>query len=268
MPKVVSMKSIRLLALLLQRPGEFVDRVTAVVDVRRDMSCTEYASHRPVEAEEGIQSLASSLGCDFAALLREAALHEIEDEIQERLSKMCAGAPFQSFHDGDALLARICYGVARALQPRVIVETGVCYGVTSAYLLQALAMNGAGELHSIDLPPLAKDADSFVGWFIPQQLRSRWTLHRGASRRVLPEIVACTGGLDLFVHDSLHTYRNMRREFEVAWPALQPGGVLIADDVEGNQAFEQFAESARPALSVVLAERSKNSLFGLMVKRR
>jgi hypothetical protein len=75
----------------------------------------------------------------------------------------------------------------------------------------------------------------------------------------LPEI-------DLFVHDSLHTCRNMMMEFKLIWPRLRPGGILIADDIEGNDAFERFTTSVQPALSVVFAEERKKALCGLMVK--
>jgi len=37
----------------------------------------------------------------------------------------------------------------------VAVETGVCNGVSTAFLLLALERNGDGELYSIDLPEIA-----------------------------------------------------------------------------------------------------------------
>src|SRR5947208_313273 len=57
------------------------------------------------------------------------------------------------------------YAVLRKLRPRVAVETGVCNGVSTAFLLLALAENGAGELHSIDLPEIAgEDYESGTFW--------------------------------------------------------------------------------------------------------
>jgi hypothetical protein len=40
------------------------------------------------------------------------------------------------------------------------------------------------------------------------------------------------GQIDLFVHDSMHTARNVRFELEPVWPALTPGGAVLIDDVE------------------------------------
>ena len=69
-----------------------------------------------------------------------------------------------------------------------MVETGVGSGVTTSFILQALAANGEGHLWSIDLPPIG--AEQFAGSFVPQALRSRWTLLRGRSRDLLPQLLA------------------------------------------------------------------------------
>ncbi|RMG03228.1 MAG: hypothetical protein D6735_08975 [Acidobacteria bacterium] len=71
----------------------------------------------------------------------------------------------------------------------MVLETEVGYGVTSAFILKALEVNGHGTLHSVDLPPLGCDADQFVGILIPELLKYRWQLHRGVSRRVLPSLL-------------------------------------------------------------------------------
>jgi hypothetical protein len=49
--------------------------------------------------------------------------------------------------------------------------------------------------------------------------------------------------VDLFVHDSLHSTRNVRWELATVWPALRPGGVVVVDDVEFNWGFERFLEA-------------------------
>ena len=145
-------------------------------------------------------------------------------------------------------------------------ETGVCYGVTSAYLLQAMQQNGTGHLHSIDLPPLAKNADKFVGALIPDPLRSRWTLHRGNAQRLLPPLLRQLGPIDFFLHDSLHTYEHMKLEFAAGWAALRPGGLLMSDDVEGNTAFLEHATRSDVRASVVMRFSEGDALFGIAVK--
>jgi hypothetical protein len=79
---------------------------------------------------------------------------------------------------------------------------------------------------------------------VPAELRGRWTYVRGSSRRRLPELLASVGDVDVFVHDSLHTARNMQFEMDHIWTVLREDGVMIVDDVL-NQSFREFAESHR-----------------------
>jgi len=153
------------------------------------------------------------------------------------------------------------YALVRKLRPRVAVETGVCNGFSTAFLLLGLERNGEGELHSIDLPevvgadyelgtfwegkqgaaiPPGKDP----GWMIPERLRDRWHLTVGRSQEELPPLLARLGELDLFVHDSEHSYECMDFEFRAVWPVLRAGGALVADDWNWNEAFEELARDA------------------------
>jgi predicted O-methyltransferase YrrM len=148
---------------------------------------------------------------------------------------------------------RILYYCARLQQPDVVVETGVFDGISSAFLLKALRDNEHGHLHSIDLPARTATrastdkmlfdvlpAGAEPGWIVPKELRSRWRLHFGPSRRLLPPLLARLGTIDLFFHDSLHTYANMSWEYATAWSALAGGGLLLSDDVFWNPAFWHF----------------------------
>jgi len=150
------------------------------------------------------------------------------------------------------------YAVLRKLRPTVAVETGVCNGVSSAFLLLALHANGVGELHSVDLPEIAGEdyepgtfwdgkggavipAGREPGWMIPDDLRAGWHLVLGRSQDKLPGLLERFGSIDFFMHDSEHSEACMRFEFETAWAALRDGGVLAADDVNANGAFADFA---------------------------
>ena len=195
--------------------------------------------------------------------LTEERLQAFEEDLALRQGRLTnSSPPFGTCHNGTATLGRLCYAACRALRPRVVVETGVAYGVTSSYILQALAENGEGELHSIDLPPLGPDAKNYVGYLIPPQLRGRWNLRIGSARKLLPEVLRSAGGADIFIHDSLHTYAHMKMEFAAALRALRPGGVLIADDVEGNRAFEEVLQDPCVASWFAIREKDKNAICG------
>jgi hypothetical protein len=70
----------------------------------------------------------------------------------------------------------------------------------------------------------------------------------------------------MFLHDSLHTYRNMKLEFTTVWPKLSPGGVLISDDVEMNRAFQNLIAEHDVSFAGVAKEQQKNSMLGVAIK--
>ena len=125
------------------------------------------------------------------------------------------------------------YLIIRILKPKIIVETGVGTGRSTAFILQALEDNNRGYLYSIDLNPGSGSA-------IPDHLKYRWFFILGESRDVLPYLLSLLKRIDIFLHDSSHTYENMTFEFENAWRFLVKGGVLLADNVDWNTAFKDF----------------------------
>lgn len=256
-------KSACLLRLLPTRPAEFWQRLSTMAEVRAESYRTQPCTIKPVQWPRALAELSLWLQADLDSIMREAELDAVEQEVLRLMRTIPKEAPFASFHNGGLRLARLCYGLARIIRPLAIVETGVCCGVTSAFLLKALQVNGCGVLHSVDLPPLGKDADQFVGLLIPDDLRGNWTLHRGSSKAMLPEVVKDVGQVGLFVHDSLHTYKNMLREFETVQPNLSPRAAVVADDIEGNEAFRDWLARALPQYSVTLQEQSKRSLLGV-----
>src|ERR1043166_1889344 len=74
-------------------------------------------------------------------------------------------------------------------------------------------------------------------------MRRDGRLLQGSSRRCLPGLLARLGTIDLFVHDSLHTERNVRFELDRAWAALRPGGAMGIDDIDANAGFASFCKA-------------------------
>lgn len=146
------------------------------------------------------------------------------------------------------------YALVRAVAARLAIETGVLHGLSSAFLLQGLLDNGGGMLRSIDYPSQFEtgpsNADGFTdtlppglgpGWAIPPALRELWEMHLGKSEDRLPEILHGGEDVDVFVHDSEHTRATMMMEFRTVWPCLRKGGVLVADNIDCNTSFFDFA---------------------------
>jgi predicted O-methyltransferase YrrM len=262
-----------LVSVALQRPPEFGDRIAGYADLCLDHLFGTTPTYETVAWEGALEDLGEYLG-PVADVLREPALREVEEDTRSLMAGIRRRDPFAPRWAADSLLARCCYLSCRLLEPSVVIETGVAYGVSSAFILSALEENGHGVLHSVDLPPLRREYERFWGIAVPGALRGRWTLHRGSSGRVLAGLLGQTGAVDLFVHDSLHTYRNMRREFEAVWPRLRMGGMILADDVERNRAFDEVRRRD-PALWRVVRDRQERPLhdravptttFGLAVK--
>lgn len=250
-----------LLGVARRHPSEAIDRVRAVLESRADRFWPRAGRQRGgASLDAALAALEPALGRPLRAHLAEGALASVEAAV--RRARAVPARRFAPEHDGDVALARACYALCRALRPAVALETGVAHGVTSAYVLAALAENGRGALHSVDLPPLAPGADAHVGALVPAELRGRWTLHRGASRRVLPGLLAELAPVGLFVHDSLHTYLNVRDELRLVAPRLDRPAAVVIDDADMNGAPDAWA--ARHALaSAWVAEEAKRRVFAI-----
>jgi len=139
----------------------------------------------------------------------------------------------------------ILYIITRILEPKTVVETGVASGISSTYILQALKDNGRGELYSIDISTQIPRDTKQVGWIIPQELRYRWHLIRGSSSEKLLPLLKSLGKIDIFLHDSLHTYENMLWEYKTVWHFIRRDGILLSHDIQLNKAFSDFCDSIK-----------------------
>lgn len=160
-------------------------------------------------------------------------------------------------------LAATTYSLIKLLKPEVVVETGVGAGVSSWTILKAMDENGTGRLISIDLPTPNTELLPEVGYLVPQELRHRWDLRTGPSQKLLPQTLTELGVIDIFQHDSRHSYSNQLREYQTAWPYIKQGGLLVSDDVS-NDALHDASESWNREPSII--GQSKESPIGLVRK--
>jgi hypothetical protein len=135
-------------------------------------------------------------------------------------------------------LGVVLYAVCRKVRPATVVETGVASGVSSSFILQSLEDNKSGALYSIDLPLWERE----VGWIIPDYLRHRWHLIMGQSSDRLLPLLEKVGTIDVFLHDSEHSYENMLWEYQTAWSRLKKGGILLSHNIDANDAFSDFCQ--------------------------
>jgi predicted O-methyltransferase YrrM len=203
---------------------------------------------------------ATELDALFAELTESPELLAAMDSPQSRCFDPAAGSARQRLDRQLALdgpgrgRALLLYITMRVLRPDIVVETGCFTGWDSAVILQALDRNGRGHLHTIDLPArdgvFSQHGDHAAlpdglhpGFLVPDAFKPRWSFIEGNVRDELMPLLARVGAVDLFFHDSDHTYAHMMWEYAAALPHIRPGGLIVSDDIAWNTAFWDFAAS-------------------------
>ncbi len=140
----------------------------------------------------------------------------------------------------------LLYLLVRAARPKVVIETGVRPGYSTAWILAGLSENGSGTLTSLGPGPVAGRStgvqDVGVGQFVPPSLRSRWTLALGNTPDRVRELLASAGRVDLFLYDNGPDLARARFELRAAWETLSPEGVLLAHHIDANVAWSELCQ--------------------------
>lgn len=222
--------------------------ISGVAFLLRERSLKPYFDYK-----NRTKKISEFLDCDIndaESMLIELDASKFLQELTEKLS------PYSKIQTGSMLSplrAPVLYMLIRLLKPSIVVETGVASGVSTSIILKAMSMNKTGKLYSIDLPA-SPENDPIVrlppgkspGWILPDELKSMWTFLPGKSSDVLPHLLPKLQKIDVFIHDSLHTYENMLYEYRASWPYIKSGGILMSDDITWNNAFPEFIQEAKP----------------------
>jgi len=257
---------VRAAAAVLRDPRAGLDRLAERVGAIREAGGRQAHYNVTGDWHAGLARLLGPAALDEAISGFDDVWRQTVDTVSRHGLRLGRGA-FYGWDDGDVAFARTAWCLARVLLPEAVVETGVARGFTSRVVLEALERNGRGTLWSVDLAPLAGAGTSDErGAAVIDPLRSRWRLIEGSSRQRLPGLLSSIGALDLFIHDSMHTRRNMVFELTRAWGALRVGGVLLADDVHRNGAFDQVIRAFGEPPSVVVESDDGEGLYGLIRK--
>jgi hypothetical protein len=113
--------------------------------------------------------------------------------------------------------------VIRTLRPRIMIETGVESGFSTEHFLTSMDAVNEGHLYSCDPQP-----SGFYDKF--PIVHPRFTFMREPSQEACPKIAAKHGKIDLFLHDSDHSWENQIWELHWAWHHVRSGGVIASDD--------------------------------------
>jgi hypothetical protein len=257
---------------MLRHPRQGVERVRGRIDRRRDLRDLAALGVPQSELYGAVDDAARPLheAIDAAWPCQAAAsFDEVWDEVVTGLSASGVRiglASYAGWSDCDRAQAQAIWCIVAHLHPATVVETGVAHGVTSRVILEGLERGGSGQLWSVDLPAVDPALHSEIGMAVPEDLRSRWTYVAGTSRDRLPRLLANLPQLDLFVHDSLHTGRNLRFELDSAWAVVRPGGVVVVDDIDHSLGFRTFIKRARPSAWFAAKKVTGGGLWGVAIK--
>ena len=148
------------------------------------------------------------------------------------------------------------YQLIRSRKPNLVLETGVANGLSTRIILEALDKNGKGSLVSTEVN---EDVGALV---VSPSLKSRWQLCVGDPGDVLEKTLEKIGCIDVFLHDSDHNYANMKKELGLIKGKMAADGAILADDIDENGAFLEFALSLNKT-PLIIAGQEK--CFGAIV---
>lgn len=176
----------------------------------------------------------------------ESTIKDVSMEIDDILKLFKDRIP--NFRPSSGLIAQMdLYLITRVTKPEYVLETGVERGWASAIILAALEKNKKGILFSIDLPlPTGTLEEKMVGEVVPSELRHRWKLYLGRSDDLMLDILKKEiKKLDIFIHDSHHSYETMMWEYLTAWRFIRDNGFILSHDTGASDAFFDIARQLK-----------------------
>ena len=172
--------------------------------------------------------------------------------------------PYPVIYGLNRSVSRLLYLLCFVLKPSIVVETGVANGFSSSYILSAMEKVDHGKLFSIDGIIRPWHTAEKIGLAIPQHLKQRQNLILGNASVELKKLLDEINLIDIFIHDSSHTYQNMKNEFHIAWPHIREGGFLFSDDVSQHDAFLDFSDEIN--VKPIIIRKGQGSHVGLIKK--
>lgn len=194
----------------------------------------------PRNLEQLASFLAFATGAELSRV--EWLMRELRDDeaLHAHVRRSVLASPDLAHSDASPRFGRRIgwYVLARILQPRLIVETGVDKGLGACVLSAALLRNAAegapGRYLGIDCNPHA-------GWL----LREPWSRVGGIVHGDSLEELAKLECIDFLIHDSDHTPGHESAEYELALPRLSDGAWVLSDNAHVSDALWRFARDTK-----------------------
>jgi predicted O-methyltransferase YrrM len=162
---------------------------------------------------------------------------ESDDEFNSHVGSLWHVHPERYRTDTDPHVGRrmVWYAVARAIKPKVLVETGVDQGLGAVVLCAALRRNKLegyeGKYYGTDINPAA-------GYYLQGEYRKFGEVIIGDS---LKSLEVLDEKIDLFINDSDHSADYEQAEYEMVKPKLADGAILLGDNSHVTPRLAEFS---------------------------
>jgi hypothetical protein len=154
-----------------------------------------------------------------------------DEDLRSHVSDLTARSERRGLADRTVRFGRRVgwYALVRCLRPEHVVETGTDKGLGSCVMAAALLRNRVGRLTTIDVNPES-------GYLIAGRYSEIVDRRIGDSISILGEL----GGVDLLLHDSLHTLEHETAEYDALPPS--PSRLVLSDNAHACDALLRWAE--------------------------
>lgn len=167
----------------------------------------------------------------------DSLLKESEDLVAYQRSIMRNGKYWQISKDE----IRTMYCIVKNKNPSTVIETGMGPGVSTTVILTAI--HDKARFISIDPDKPFGKGDRKIGFVIPEELRGKLEYVKGTSREKLKDVLTGMETLDIFFHDSDHSYENVMFELTSVKSKLLPSSLILIDNYNWSEAPEDFSKS-------------------------
>ncbi len=183
------------------------------------------------------QTIAAVTSTNFNEILGYIKEAESNSELREHIISTTGNSKEKRFADKEVKFARRLgwYAFARAIKPKVIIETGVDKGLGSVLLCAALEQNTRegfpGKYYGTDINPDA-------GYLLIGKYKEFGQILYGDSITSLSDF---TDMIDLFINDSDHSAEYEYEEYKIIKPLLKEDAIILGDNSHCTNKLSQFS---------------------------
>lgn len=159
-----------------------------------------------------------------------------KEEMHEGVSKKISVSEVYKVASTPDKWGELIFNLIREFKPENCLELGTCLGVSAAYQISALRLNGKGRFITIEgSRELAQLADNNL-----KNLDcDNYTIHVGRFMEVLPNVLSINEPIDFAFIDGHHDKVATQEYYELLYPFLSEHAVVIFDDINWSEGMNE-----------------------------